>query len=259
MKNIKASILIANYNNQKYIDACLKSLFKQNYKNYEIIFHDDSSTDNSIKEVKKYKNIKIIVNKNKSKHGSINQIKAYKRAFNYSNGEIIFLLDSDDYFSSNKIKRVLECFNKNKSTNVIFDLPIEIFKKDKKIIKDKKRIIKNFWPYIPPQSCIAIRRKKFKFIMNKIEINKFFDTWMDFRIAIYSIYFEENFFILKKNLTNYRRGINSASSKFKFLSNNWWLRRMEAHNYIKFFFNKNKIIYKKNFDYYLTKFMTLIS
>ena len=103
MKNIKASILIANYNNQKYIDACLKSLFKQNYKNYESIFHDDSSTDNSIKEVKKYKNIKIIVNKNKSKHGSINQIKAYKRAFNYSNGEIIFLLDSDDYFSSNKI------------------------------------------------------------------------------------------------------------------------------------------------------------
>ena len=48
MKNFKASVLIANYNNQKYINECLKSLLNQTYKNFEIIFHDDNSNDKSI-------------------------------------------------------------------------------------------------------------------------------------------------------------------------------------------------------------------
>ena len=102
MKKIKASILIANYNNQRYIDKCLNSLFKQNYNNIEIIFHDDCSDDDSILKVKKYENIKLIRNKTRGKYGSVNQIQAYERAFRCSKGEIIFLLDSDDYFSSKK-------------------------------------------------------------------------------------------------------------------------------------------------------------
>ena len=50
---MKATILIANYNNQKYLKDCINSLLKQSYKNKEIIFFDDKSNDNSIKEVKK--------------------------------------------------------------------------------------------------------------------------------------------------------------------------------------------------------------
>ena len=57
---MKATILIANYNNQKYLKDCINSLLKQSYKNKEIIFFDDKSNDNSIKEVKKFKNIIIL-------------------------------------------------------------------------------------------------------------------------------------------------------------------------------------------------------
>ena len=67
MKKIKASVLIANYNNQKYINDCLRSLVKQTYKNFEIIFHDDNSKDGSIVKVKKFKKVKIIKNKKKRK------------------------------------------------------------------------------------------------------------------------------------------------------------------------------------------------
>ena len=256
MKNIKASILIANYNNQKYISACLKSLFNQNFKNFEIIFHDDFSSDDSITEVKKFKNVKIIANKKRGKHGSLNQIDAYQRAFKYSKGEIIFLLDSDDYFSHTKVKEVIKIFDRYKEIKVAYDLPIVLNNKIKKKIYNKKKIIKNFWPYVPNQSCISIRSKNFNEIINKIKIKKFYDIWMDFRISIYAIYIEKKFFIIEKNLTYYRKTESAVSTKFKFLSINWWFRRMEAHNYVKFFFNKNKIFYKKNFDYYLTKFVT---
>ncbi len=258
MKKIKASVLIANYNNQKYINDCLRSLVQQTYKNFEIIFHDDNSNDNSILNVKKYKNVKIIKNRKRGKYGSLNQINAYERAFKISKGEIIFLLDSDDYFLKNKIKNIIRVFEKNSKIQVIYDLPI-ILKDQKKIsVKKKKKLIKNYWPYIPPQSCISLRRKYFGEMINKIKINNFYDVWMDFRLAIYLKYIEKNFYLYEKNLTIYRQNINSVSSNFTFLSINWWKRRFQAHQYVKFFFMKYKINYKINLDYYITKIIVSI-
>ena len=56
-ENLKASILIANYNNGQYLKECIDSIKKQNYRNTEIIIHDDASSDNSLK---KLINIKIL-------------------------------------------------------------------------------------------------------------------------------------------------------------------------------------------------------
>ena len=54
-KNLKASIIVVNYNNSKYINRCINSVKKQTYKNLELIFVDDCSTDNSIFFAKKFK------------------------------------------------------------------------------------------------------------------------------------------------------------------------------------------------------------
>ena len=63
MENLKASVVIANYNNAKHINQCLGSLKNQTYKNFEIIFFDDNSDDESLKLLQKFSNIKIIANK----------------------------------------------------------------------------------------------------------------------------------------------------------------------------------------------------
>jgi len=251
-KNLKASILIANYNNQNFVNECIKSLKSQSYKNLEIIFHDDCSKDKSVIVASKYKSIKIIKNKIRGKYGSINQIRAYERAFRISKGEIIFFLDSDDYFVKTKIKKIVNIFKSKDKIDVIYDLPIHKFENNYLIKKNKKKFINNYWPYIPPQSCISMRRDFFKKIIKNINFKKFPDIWMDFRIAIYLIYIAKNYFILESNLTYYRQSILMESSKFKFLSFLWWKRRMQAHNYIQYFFLKNKINYKKNLDFYLT-------
>ena len=252
-KKLKVSILIANYNNEKFIDQCIKSLLNQTYKNIEIIFHDDFSNDNSLKKISKYKKIKVIKNKKRGKFGSFNQMAACKRLFNKSKGDFIFFLDSDDYFKKKKVNDILKAFNSNKDIVAIFDLPIFNYNKKNYYKKNKKKIINNFWPYIPPQSCIAIRRKNFKKIFKSINFKKYPDIWMDFRIAIYLKYISKNFFIFNRNLTYYRQSANTVSSKFKFLSISWWIRRMQAHNYIKYYFKKNNILYRRNFDFYLTK------
>ena len=77
---MKASVIIANYNNAKFVKDCLNSLISQTYKNVEIIFFDDNSLDESIEIVEKYENIKIIKNKEQTKFGSLNQMNAFKKA-----------------------------------------------------------------------------------------------------------------------------------------------------------------------------------
>lgn len=47
MKEPLFSILIANYNNGKYIKEAIDSVYIQDYSNWEIIIVDDASTDNS--------------------------------------------------------------------------------------------------------------------------------------------------------------------------------------------------------------------
>ena len=253
----KASILIANYNNQIYLKECIRSLKRQTYKNLEIIFHDDCSSDNSLRNVKKLRNVKVIENKKRTKFGCYNQIKAYRKAFKKSTGDIIFLLDSDDFFSKKKVENIIKIFSDDDKISSIFDL--QIVKSDKKLSykKNKNKIIENYWPYIPPTSCISIRRKNFMKIIKEIEFKLFPDIWMDFRIAIYSKYISKNFFILNENLTYYRQTPQMISAKFKFLSMSWWKRRMQAHEYVKYFFLKNKIKHKKNLDYFLTYFMSI--
>ena len=252
MKKKKVSVLIANYNNQDYLNECISSVKKQTYKNTEIIFHDDFSSDNSLKTINKFKNLKIIKNDKRGKYGSYNQMNAYYKAFKKSKGDIIFLLDSDDLFKKNKINTVVNVFSNNNKISTIFDLPIIKRENNLKYIKNKKKVISNFWPYIPPQSCIAIRRKDFKKIINQINFNLFPDIWMDFRIALYLKYISKNFFILNRNLTYYRQSPAMISANFKFLSFAWWRRRMQAHNYVKYFFLQNKIGSKINLDYLLT-------
>ena len=135
---MKASVVIANYNNSNFIEECINSLNSQTYKNIEIIFFDDNSKDNSIDIIKKFANVKIIQNKIQTKYGSLNQMNAFKKSINLSTGDVIFLLDSDDYFKKDKIEKVVNYFLENKNRKIVFDFPIIIKENNHLIIKKKK-------------------------------------------------------------------------------------------------------------------------
>ena len=253
---MKASIVIANYNNGKFISQCINSLKNQTYENCEVIFFDDNSNDNSIEEIEKFKNIKIIKNKIQTKYGSLNQINAFNKAIEISEGEIIFFLDSDDFFHEKKIEEVMNLFSLNANKDVIFDYPILIYEnKNKKIVLPKKSFNK-LWGYVHPTSCIAVRKKFFINNYKNLSINNFVNIWLDFRILIYSKYVFKNYLKFNKNLTFYRQTEKNISSKFKKYSKNWWIRRDEAHSFLLEISKKEKIKVKRSFDYFLTRFFT---
>jgi glycosyltransferase involved in cell wall biosynthesis len=261
-KNIespKVSILIANYNSASYLVRCIKSIENQNYKKKEIIVVDDQSSDSSLSILKKFKN-KITLVKNKEKKynvGSYDQINAYKIALYKSSGEIIFFLDSDDFFKNNKIQEIVKYFIKNKYQNIVMDRPI-IFFNSKNKFKLKKKNRSTFfipWPRFSPQSCISIRRNYLLEIYNLISVKKFPTIWLDFRIIIFTFLKYKNINFINKFLTFYQKSDNSASSIYKLFTKNWWIRRQEAHNYFNYI--NIKINNKKSYsiDLIITKFI----
>ena len=63
INNLKISIILPNYNSLKYIDATIKSVINQSFKNWELIIIDDCSDEKTKKILSKYlknKKIKII-------------------------------------------------------------------------------------------------------------------------------------------------------------------------------------------------------
>ena len=91
---MKFSIIIATLNNQDTIEKNLKSIKDQNYKDYEIIVIDGDSKDKTIEIIKKFKfqNIKIKFQKGKGVYNAFNE------GIKHSIGEIIIILNADDYF-----------------------------------------------------------------------------------------------------------------------------------------------------------------
>ena len=255
---MKISVVIANYNSCDYIEKCINSLKSQTYKNIEIIFFDDNSTDNSLEIIQKYSDVKIIKNKRQTNYGSINQLNAFKNAINLSSGNLIFFLDSDDYFHEKKVETVVNFFKNDFSKKISFDLPIIVKNNLQKKESGKKNILKTYWSYIHPTSCITIRKEIVNELFASISFDSFTDVWMDLRISIFAQYILKSLNIIDENLTYYRKSNTNISSKFKKFSKSWWKRRRQAHEYFYKFSKDNKLNFKKNFDFVITELICKI-
>jgi len=56
MKKPKVSVIVLNYNGEKYLKDCFESLKKTKYSNFEVVMVDNKSLDDSIIYVKKTSN-----------------------------------------------------------------------------------------------------------------------------------------------------------------------------------------------------------
>jgi len=242
------SVIITNFNKQKYLYKCLKNLKNQRYNNFEIILFDDNSTDNSIDIIRKFKKIILIKNKKKKfKSSPLNQINGILKTFDKSKGKIICLLDSDDIFTINKLSEISNFFKKNIKKNFVVNLPNDQNIFNPKRIKTGNKI----WPSIFPTSCISFRRSFFNDFKNYIKKNEYENLEIDARLIIYS-YYSNDFSILNKRLTNYIKDKKGISSNYKKYSPNWWFKRKEAFEYLRFVFRRKKLFFVKSFDYFFT-------
>lgn len=91
MHNPLVSIIIVNWNGRAYLKDCLGSLSKISYKNIEILFVDNASSDDSVTYVKQnYPKIKIIVNSK-----NLGFAEGQEGAFKKCKGPAVLLLSMD--------------------------------------------------------------------------------------------------------------------------------------------------------------------
>ena len=106
------SVIMPSYNSKKYIRQAIESVLSQTYKYLELIVVDDYSSDNTVDIVKEYirtDNRIVLICLEKNSGPAIARNCAIAKA----RGRYIAFLDSDDYWTENKLEIQINFMVKN--------------------------------------------------------------------------------------------------------------------------------------------------
>ena len=172
------SIIMNCFNGEKYLKEALESITNQTYENWELIFWDNLSTDNSKKIFKSFndKRFKYFL---AEKHTVLYE--ARNLAIKKTKGEFIAFLDTDDIWIKEKLEEQIKFFS-NKNIGLVYGNywrynPISFFKKKKLAKKNnlpKGKITKFLLKeYFIGMLTVVIRKKLIE------QNNNVFDTKFD--------------------------------------------------------------------------------
>ena len=132
------SVIVNCFNGEKYLKEALASVLNQSYENWEIIFWDNRSTDNSKNILNSFKDSRIKYFF-AEKHTTLYQ--ARNLAIKKSNGELLAFIDVDDIWEKNKLELQVPIFQNSKISLVYSNLWIA-----KQNLEKKKLFIKKESP-----------------------------------------------------------------------------------------------------------------
>lgn len=111
------SIIVNCLNGEKYLRQAIRSIVNQSYKNWEVIFWDNCSTDKSYKIIKSFKSRKIKYYKSQK----ITKLyEARNLAIRKAKGKFISFLDVDDLWLPKKLEKQINLFNRNKKLTLVY-------------------------------------------------------------------------------------------------------------------------------------------
>lgn len=112
------SIIMNCYNGEKFLQEAIDSVLAQTYKNWELLFWDNRSTDQSAEIFKSYHDprLKYFL---APEHTDLGGGRA--RVFQYLTGEFIAILDTDDMWLPKKLEKQIPLFENPEIGIVISD------------------------------------------------------------------------------------------------------------------------------------------
>ncbi len=100
----------------QYLKESLDSVFAQTYANWEIIFWDDASVDDSANIAKSYGNkVKYFKSEQHSSLGNVRNLAIQKAA-----GEYVAFLDCDDIWLPDKLEKQIPAFSQDSAIGLVF-------------------------------------------------------------------------------------------------------------------------------------------
>lgn len=116
---MKISIITISYNSEKTIRSTIESVLCQSYVNYEYIIIDGASNDDTVSIIKEYEpkfkgKLKWLSEHDNGIYSAIN------KGINISTGDVIGILNSDDFFSSTRVLEIIHTSFKLESIDAIY-------------------------------------------------------------------------------------------------------------------------------------------
>ena len=156
---MKISIITVVFNNAAMIAQCIDSVLAQDHPDIEYIVVDGASTDGTLDIIKKYgeKINTLISEKDKGLYDAMN--KGIKSA----NGDLIGILNSDDFFYDSKVVSTIAAAFADESLDAtVADIVFVKHNTLDKVIRTYSsknwRPAKFAWGYMPPHPSVFIRR-----------------------------------------------------------------------------------------------------
>ena len=195
------SVIMNCYNSDTYLKEAIDSIITQTYTNWEIIFWDNQSTDNSANIVKSYNNERIKYFYAPT-HTTLGE--GRNKALEQSKGELISFLDCDDIIANEKIELQVKEFLIDESVGFIYSngaridkngqIKTPFYRRKSKpsgfILKDT---LKSYDIYIP-----SVMFKKNIVIDNKIIFNKNYKYIEEYDFFLRILYFTKAKYIHEK-------------------------------------------------------------
>lgn len=103
------SIITPTYDHARFIGACIESVLGQTYSNWEQIIVDDGSNDGTAGVVSHFCDPRIHLER-QSNRGAFELANTYNRALSFANGELIAILEGDDFWPRDKLAELVPVF-----------------------------------------------------------------------------------------------------------------------------------------------------
>ncbi len=134
------SILLPSYNHAAYLGDCLASVFGQSFEDWELIAIDDGSSDRSLEVLREQTDprVRVLVNEqNLGTYGTLD------RALSMAHGHLVAVLNSDDWWSSDKLRLQVELLDQNPMVQVAYTYGFAVAEDGTKI---EPRTLEPAWP-----------------------------------------------------------------------------------------------------------------
>lgn len=112
------SVIVPVYNVKQYLPACIESVLKQTYSDWELLLVDDGSTDGSAQVCDEYARQDSRICVFHKENGGV--CSARNLAIDNMAGEFCIMLDSDDLIHPSLLEKTLEIMQETQADAVIY-------------------------------------------------------------------------------------------------------------------------------------------